>query len=107
MNRTLNVERLYFLGQYQNIKFSNVLTDIPEHLAKDERIVSLLFFQNTLSCELAYRMYISVIETLVKEKKDPIPFIEEVREQTFAKLLEEISKADNEKILNDYGKKGE
>jgi hypothetical protein len=97
MDRALTVERLYYLGDYKNIKFTNSLTDIPENLAKNDKVTSLLFFQNALACEIAYRKYLETIEIMVREKNDPIPYLEEKREQTLAQLLEEINKVSNEK----------
>jgi hypothetical protein len=106
MERELSVERLYFLGNYRNIKFSNLLKGIPEHIAKSDRATSLLFFQQALACEIAYRKYYEIVESIAKEEiQDAVGYLEKKREQTLEELLEEINKLDNEKIANDYGKK--
>lgn len=95
MERTLYVERLYSLGDFKNIKFSNALTGIPEELAKNDKIVGLLFFQQALSCEIAYRKYYDMVNKITTEKiQDVLSHLEEKRTQTLKELYEEIKSAE-------------
>jgi len=106
MERNLEVKRLYSLGDFKNIEFRNSLVNIPEHLANNDKVVSLLYFQQVLSCEIAYRKYYELINKISKDKiEDVLKVLEEEREQTLVELMQEIEKADAEKIVNDYGKK--
>lgn len=96
--RTLYVERLYSLGDFKNIKFSNALVGIPEHIAMNDRVVGMLFFQQALSCEIAYRKYYDVVNKIATEKiQDVLGYLEEQRTQTLKELWEEISKAEDAK----------
>lgn len=102
MERTLSTERLYFLGDFKNLKFGNTLTGIPDELAQNDKVVSLLFFQQALSCEIAYREYVQMIEHINenfyverggKKIADPeaiMNFLQQQRSQTLDELYEEL-----------------
>ncbi len=91
MERTLQVERLYFLGDFRNIKFSNTLTGIPEEIARNERAVELLFMQQYLSCEIAYRRYHSLIKSIAEASiEEALEKLEKERTNTMQELYEEI-----------------
>lgn len=93
MQRTLSVKRLYSLGQFKNITFENVLSDIPEEMATNEKIVQLLYTQQYLACEIAYRNYYNLVERISKEGvEDVLEFLENERNQTLTELYEEIKK---------------
>lgn len=96
MERTLYAERLYSLGDFKNIKFSNALTGIPEELASNPRVVELLYVQQFLAIEIAYRRYYNTIDKITREKiVDILEFLEAERTQTFQELSEEIRKTEN------------
>lgn len=99
MERNLSVERLYTLGDFQNIKFTNTITGIPVELASNERIIALLFLQAGLSCDIAYTEYQRRREALKKEKvTDVLASLKEERENTFMELKSEIDSVyDNRK----------
>lgn len=91
MERNLSVERLYTLGDFQNIKFSNTINGVPVELASNERIVALLFAQSALSCDIAYLEYKKRREAMKDEKvKDVLAALKEEREATFMELKAEI-----------------
>ncbi len=104
MERKLSVERLYTLGDYKNIKFTNEISSIPEELASNNGVTSLLFAQQYISCEIAYRKYVEMLEkisedyTVMKNGKriaDPeavMQFLEEQKNQTMKELYEELKK---------------
>lgn len=103
MNRNLQVERLYSLGDYKNIKFTNGVNDIPQELALNEKVTELLFFQQALSCEIAYRRYYDLIEkiseemTIVKngrrvvDGEQALAFLQEQKETTMKELYSELN----------------
>lgn len=98
MERDLSVERLYFLGNYKNIKFGNTLKGIPEELAKNPKVVSLLFADQALTCDIAYRKYHELTERIVDEKiTDILSYLETERQKNFAELYEEIKKVQEDK----------
>jgi hypothetical protein len=91
MERSLSTERLYSLADYQNIKFSNVLTGIPEELASNQKLLGLLFLQQMISCDIAYSEYKQMRETIAKEKiADVLGYLKERREQTLQEIATEI-----------------
>lgn len=94
MERTLYTERLYSLGDFKNIKFSTALTNIPEELAMNEKVVGLLYMQQFLGCEIAYRRYYDLIQKLTKDNvQNVVEYLENERNQTMKELYEEIRAA--------------
>ena len=92
MNRDISIERLYTLGDYKNIKFGNVLKDIPEEIAQDDKLVSLLYFQQMLSCEIAYRQYVDLLSKIKNANPDEVmEFLTEQRVQTWQELRTRIN----------------
>jgi hypothetical protein len=91
MKRAISVERLYTLAEYQNIKFINTLSEIPEELSNNASVVGKLFLQQYLSCDIAYLEYQKMRAHVAKEKvEDVIGYLKEQRELTMADLYEEI-----------------
>lgn len=117
MERTLNVERLYYLGDYKNIKFGNSLSGIPEELAGNDKVVSLLFLQQSLACEAAYRTYSELMEHInseftvdvrgkkVVDTQQVLQYLTEKREQTFDDLMEEIKAVQEAKKQDNLAEK--
>jgi len=97
MTRTLGTERLYAMGNYENIKFSNILLEIPEEVAMNPKAVGLLFTQQLLSCEIAYREYKGLVDALAKtEIGEALDLLKAKRQETYKELLEEITKEEGE-----------
>lgn len=91
MERTISAERLYTLAEYQNIKFINTLSGIPEDIANNPELVGKLFFQQFLSCDIAYMEYQNMRSKIAKEKiEDVLGYLKEQRESTMKELYEEI-----------------
>lgn len=116
MERTLFTERIYSLGDYKNIKFNNTLAGIPEELANNTKAIELLFTQQFLSCEIAYRKYYDMMEKIAEEftvlkngKKIAdtqaiIEFLQGERETTMSELYEEIKKVGEAKETSSLNK---
>lgn len=100
MERNLSVERLYTLGDFQNIKFTNTITGIPSELANNDNVVALLFLQAGLSCDIAYSEYMKRREALKGDVvKDKLAHMKQEREDTFTELKAEIDSVyDNRKL---------
>jgi len=98
MKRNLTVERLYTLGDFQNIKFTNTITDIPQELSGNDNIIGLLFLQGGLSCDIAYSEYQRRRDAIKNEKvKDVLERLKEEREQTYLELKNEIESVYDDK----------
>lgn len=60
MNRQIATKRLYSLGDYKNITFDDVITDVPTDLMFDQKLVGQIKFLQLVSVELAYRRYMDL-----------------------------------------------
>lgn len=63
MKRTLTTTRLFSLGDFKNISFSDVIEDIPEELAMNEKAINLLRAIQLFQIERAYLKYMKLRET--------------------------------------------
>lgn len=61
MNKTISVERLYSLGDYQNIKFKSEISNIGEEVLQDPIKVSALELLIIIDMEKNYRTYIDIV----------------------------------------------
>lgn len=80
ITRSLKYERLYPLGQYVNMKFTDEINDLPEELVLNEELVSKLRYLQMVDAEVAYRVYLKLYEkskTLdVEELAKTLEFLE-------------------------------
>jgi hypothetical protein len=91
MQRTISIERLYFLGNFKNIKISTTLTDIPEDWAKDLKVVDGLFREQLISVEKAYCQYHELVKGLPADEAETFEYLEAERTKTIEELKEEIA----------------
>jgi hypothetical protein len=88
MKRTISIERLYTIADYQNIKFTSTLSDIPEEIMQDEDAVGLLYYSQGLECDMAYKRYMQLRDRITREKvTDVLEFLEEERTKTNTQLI--------------------
>lgn len=86
MNRTLSVERLYVLGNYQNIKFINTLSDIPEDKYTPEQL-DKVYQDLFLACDIAYVEYKRNLEAMTREAVvDSLEYFKELKSDNLEKL---------------------
>lgn len=116
MERKVGVERLYYLGDYKNIKFTNEVSEIPELLSENDRVMELIHKQAYLACEFAYRQYVEMIEDInekfttvengrkVTDSQAVMEFLQSERTQTLKDLYEEIYNLTN-KLLKELPQK--
>ena len=94
MNRTISTERTFQYVQFEPLKFTDTITDIPEDIALNEDAMSLLRRMQLLEVERAYILYCQ----LRKEEPDKLTeakeFIDEVRILTYNALLETFKKGE-------------
>lgn len=91
MERKLNTERLYYLGNYKNIKISNELSNIPESFISD-KVIDLLYTHQLLAIEKAYRQYHEIIKNLPADEAEVLEYLEAEKVQTLAELKAEWDK---------------
>ena len=95
MNKSLAVERIFSLGDYQNIKFTDTLTEIPEAILMNSEAVKLLRYLQLVDIEWAYTHYMDLRRRSPKITKPEdieaaLSFVEEERTKTFEQLLNTI-----------------
>lgn len=84
MNRTIETKRLYSLGDYKNVTFTDVISEIPAEVAFNSEAMSRLRVLQLIGVDLAFEKYIGLRKILDKEE-DKEKKLEEMRE---AMLLE-------------------
>lgn len=89
MNRDLHVERLYSLGDYKNIKFSDVISDLPKEVMFNNELIEKIQFLQMINMERMFRIYLDLNRTLG-----------EMNSETIAKYLEEVRLSTLEDIKN-------
>lgn len=93
MNKSLAVERIYSLGDYQNIKFTDTITEIPETIMTNPNAMKLLRYLQIVDLEWGYLNYMKLRAERPQGSLDEVfEFIENERTVTFEQLLEAISK---------------
>lgn len=95
MNKTIAVERIFSLGDYQNIKVTDTITEIPDAVASNPDAIRLLRYLQLVDIEWTYIHYAKLRASAPKFKdiesiETAMKFIEEERTVTFEKLLESI-----------------
>lgn len=63
MERKIRVERLYYLGDYKNIKICDEVSGLPESFIEDSEKTAKLYTILFATCDLGYYIY----EQLYKE----------------------------------------
>ncbi len=61
MERTLRTKRLYWLGDYRNIEFEDILEGIPSEQVLNGEYVSNIRYLQLVTIELAYRRYANLV----------------------------------------------
>jgi len=80
MKRKINIERLYSLGDYKNIKFSEEVSEIPDELVNNEQFITILTSLMLLRIEQNYNKYIKLMEsTRGKSIEDVINLMEDLK----------------------------
>lgn len=97
MNKSTTAKRIFSLGDYQNIEFTDTITEIPEELALNHDAMRLVRYLQLVDIEWSYIRYMKLRAstpklTNIDSIEQAIEFIEEERTRTFNELLEQIKK---------------
>ena len=60
MKREIGIDRLYFLGEFKNIRFSDRFLELPEEHVTNPEFVAKLYYILMVTIELEYRKYIEL-----------------------------------------------
>lgn len=92
MNRQLGVKRLYSLGDFKNITFDDILTEVPQELAFDTTFVNQVKFLQLISIEIAFRRYVKMMEEYpLSGEGRMIEALEDLRQETINSIQEIIN----------------
>jgi hypothetical protein len=95
MNRQISAERTFQYVQYEPLKFTDTITEIPHEIASNIDAMKLLRYLQLVDIEWSYLTYLEIrlqepkllTADAVREAKE---FMEAERVVTFEKLLESI-----------------
>ena len=95
MNKQISVERIFAMGDYQNLKVVDTVNEIPDAISTNPNAIKLLRYLQLVDIEWTYLQYqklrLSQPKLSSPEAIDSaIAFIEEERTQTFEGLLQTI-----------------
>ena len=90
MKRSITTTRLYSLGNYQNISFSDTIEDIPESVAFDNEAMKRLRSIQLFQIEKSYLKYFKLKETTHKLSTDEAMELIEELDVTSSKKFNEI-----------------
>ena len=83
MNREIGVKRLYSLGDYKNITFDDIVTEVPQELIFDVELVGQIKYLQLLSVEVAFRKYLKIMEDIPLNAEDRgVEELEKIRQDT-------------------------
>lgn len=96
MNKALTVERIFSLGDYQNIKFSDTITEIPDTIIKNQDSMRLIKYLQLVDIEWSYLRYMNLRREMPKilspeSIEEALSFVEAERIRTFSELLATIT----------------
>lgn len=96
MNKTISIERIFSLGDYQNLKATDTITEIPDAVASNPDAIRLLRYLQLVDIEWTYIKYMKLRSSEpklsnVEAIETALSFIEDERRTTFVELLTAIS----------------
>lgn len=92
ITKNSTITRLYWLGDFRNISFSDTVEGIPEELILDNEFVMGLKFSQLLEIELAYRKYLALVKDHPADmSQKSVEAIEDLRTQTIRSLKDYLT----------------
>ena len=94
MNRTVGVERSYFISDFNIIKPMEYMNDIPENLASNGSFINKVRFIQLLDLELIWKKYL-VLKGRVDQlsPEDAIAYLEELKSNAMDELNQMLKEA--------------
>jgi hypothetical protein len=59
------MERVFSLGDYKSIRFSDTITDLPQEVMLNQDIVDRIRYLQMISVDLAYQTYVDTYRKLI------------------------------------------
>jgi hypothetical protein len=93
MNRTVGVERLFSVSDFNNIRSIESLNEIPEELATNETFVNKVRLVQLTDVELTFRKYLVLKNSLDQmSPEDAIAKLEELKSNAMDELNQILNK---------------
>jgi len=87
MNREVGIHRLYSLGDFKNITFNDIITEVPNELMFDVELVGQIKYLQLLSIEIGFRKYLKIMEEVPLNAEDRgIQALEKIRQDTITSI---------------------
>lgn len=87
MKRTITTDRLYSLGDYRNIRFIDVIDEIPDKLLLNKDYMGAVKFLQLISIEVAFRHYLKLMEEHpISTEQAAIEALETIRQTTIESI---------------------
>ena len=97
MKREIGTERLYSLGDFKNIKFMDIIVELPEKLVLHDALVNEVKFLQLVSIELAFRRYMRLMEEVpLAWGQEAIEALEKIRQDTINTITSLLQNGDTE-----------
>lgn len=90
MKGTLGIERTFSLGDYKNIRVTDIITDVPEEWMFDEEITNKLRLLQLMRADSVYYNYLKNSPTFIEPMKteEALEIIDKVTISTTEKLYQ-------------------
>lgn len=98
MKRSLGYERTFWSKQYETVKASDVIDDIPDELVMNEEFIKLIRMYQILGTEVVFKKFKVLESILPKEHDSAIETLTKLKDDVFADLT---------KLLETYFQKDE
>ena len=93
MHRTLKTERIYNIGNYQNITFGDEFKNIPEEVMLNEDLMLNIRYLQFISMERAFRKYMQLyakVKTFSVEQYAEAMTVLENEQESVTKAIKEL-----------------
>lgn len=98
MEGTLSVQRIYNLGDYQNITIKTELTNVPSDFIEDEVKTNTLQLIMLLNVETAYRTYVDLLTKIPRtmDTEMALAELESLRKATYQLIRGRQDESENQ-----------
>jgi len=91
MKKMVSVERLFALGDYQNIKFVNTITEIPEDVLMNPTALEALWYLQLIEIEEAKHKYDLLTRSIIDTSREEISkMLEGERMRTYEEFVKQL-----------------
>ncbi len=89
MPRELKMERLHYLGDFRNVRFTDVISELPDDIAFNGELISALRWLQLMQSEKTFYRYL-VLGSQYKDKnaEECLAIVSKLHEETLLELKE-------------------